>query len=124
MLSLAGAALFAAGARRFNSFEALAGRDTTGLITNGAYGYSRHPQYVGSVLVCAGAAVAARSLAAASVAAAAAAAYAAYVPAEEAHLERMFGDEYLRYRARTGKWIGRAQRTPRRSDLAPAATVG
>ncbi|MDQ3956186.1 MAG: isoprenylcysteine carboxylmethyltransferase family protein [Actinomycetota bacterium] len=112
MLSAAGLTLFAAGARPFASFAQLAGRETGDLITDGAYRYSRNPQYAGNVLLSAGTAVAARSVPGAVFTLAVAAAYRAYVVAEEAHLERAFGSEYRRYRDRTPRWFG----SPREDD--------
>ncbi len=109
-MTVTGSCLLGAGAARFPSVAQLAGRDPGELITGGVYRHSRHPQYVGNVLLAAGAAVAARSVAGCALAAAAAAAYAYYVPAEESHLQRTFGDEYERYRAATPRWIGWSRR--------------
>ena len=103
-----GAGLVVSGARLFRSFGELAGTKTSELITDGPYRFSRHPQYLGNILVCGGAALAAgRSGPPLAFTAVAAAAYAAYIPAEEAHLERTMGHAYRRYRARTPRWIGR-----------------
>lgn len=105
----AGIALFAAGAGPFRSFSQLTGRETGDLITGGIYRYSRNPQYVGNILISSGAALAARSAAGATFAAVGAAAYLFYVPAEEAHLERVFGTRYRDYRRRTPRWLGSSQ---------------
>lgn len=104
-LGITGLLLFVAGVRPFSSFAELAGRETGGLITGGVYRYSRNPQYVENLLMSAGASIAARSKSAAAVTAVAAVSYATYVPAEECHMERVFGDEYRRYRSRTARWI-------------------
>lgn len=106
VLSAAGLALFAAGARPFASFTQLAGRETGDLVTDGIYRYSRNPQYAGNVLLSAGTAVAARSIPASAFTVGMAAVYRVYVVAEEAHLERAFGGEYRRYRDRTPRWLG------------------
>lgn len=106
----AGAAVFIAASSRFGSFRQLAGRETGELVTGGIYRYTRHPQYVANILLAAGSAIAARSLAGGIYAASVAAAYAAYVPAEEAHLERVFGSRYADYRRDTPRWLGAASR--------------
>ena len=105
-LAAAGLGLLVAGARPFQSLSQLAGRESGELITSGIYGYSRNPQYVGNVLLATGAAVAARSVPASLLALGTAAAYASYVPAEEAHLERAFGDDYANYKQKTSRWLG------------------
>jgi protein-S-isoprenylcysteine O-methyltransferase Ste14 len=69
---------------------------------------ARNPQYLGYVIALAGAAVARRSPTALACAGAVAAAYAAWIPAEERHLTRQFGQPYVDYVHRTHRWWGRA----------------
>lgn len=107
-VTAAGLALFAAGAAPFQSFSQLAGREPGGLITEGIYSKTRNPQYLANVLLAAGSAVAARSAAAATFAVSVFVGYAWYLPGEEAHLERVFGDAYRAYRSRVGRWWGSA----------------
>jgi protein-S-isoprenylcysteine O-methyltransferase Ste14 len=107
-LAVAGLAL----ARSF--FRALHAADTpvspyspsTALVTTGPYRLSRNPGYLGMALGYAGIAILFGALWA----------LVPLVPTlvlidrgvirrEERHLERRFGEEYLRYRARTRRWI-------------------
>jgi protein-S-isoprenylcysteine O-methyltransferase Ste14 len=79
---------------------------TTSLVTTGPYRISRNPGYVGLAFAYVGIATLAR----------APWAYLTLVPAlvvvdrmvivrEERYLERRFGEEYVRYRARTRRWL-------------------
>jgi protein-S-isoprenylcysteine O-methyltransferase Ste14 len=81
-------------------------RPTTAIVTTGPYVFSRNPAYLGMALAYAGIAVAAEALWVLAV----------LVPtlividrgviaAEERYLERKFGEEYLRYKARTRRWL-------------------
>lgn len=95
------------GVGRFRSFTGLTGRETEGLITDGVYRYTRNPQYLGNLMMAAGASLWGRSAAGMFLTGGAYALHEWYLPAEEAHLERVFGEEYRRYKQRTGRWIGR-----------------
>ena len=110
VVSVAGAAAILAGTRRFQSFSQLAGRESGDLITDGMYTRSRNPQYLGIVLLAFGSAIAARSLSGLTFAAIAMAGYSWYVPAEEAHLSRIFGRRYSEYRGRVSRWWGHPRR--------------
>jgi len=105
MLS-AGGILYLAGRSAFGSFRRTWGLDCGQLITDGVYRYSRHPQTLGSVLVLTGAALAGRSAVALILAGVLASTAAVWLPIEERFLERQFGDEYRRYRARTARFAG------------------
>jgi protein-S-isoprenylcysteine O-methyltransferase Ste14 len=81
-------------------------RPTTAMVTTGPYRLSRNPGYLGMALIYAGIAVAAEALWV----------LALLVPTllvidrgviapEERYLERKFGEEYLRYKARTRRWL-------------------
>lgn len=106
LLLAVGGMVYLAGRHELGSFRRNWGLDCERLITSGAYRYSRHPQTVGSVLVLTGAALAGRSGAALILAGILAAAAAIWLPIEEGFLERRFGDEYRRYRARTPRFAG------------------
>jgi protein-S-isoprenylcysteine O-methyltransferase Ste14 len=82
------------------------GEPATALITGGPYAFSRNPGYLGMALAYAGIAVLSSAIWVLAV----------LVPVlflidrgvirrEERHLERRFGDDYLRYKARTRRWI-------------------
>lgn len=104
-LAAAGATLSLAGAGRFSSVTQLSGIEPGSLITGGLYRYTRNPQYLGLVAGLAGIAIAARSGLAGAVVAGAWAAFNRWLPSEERHLERVFGDEYRSYAARTRRWL-------------------
>ena len=82
------------------------GRSATTLVTTGPYRRSRNPGYLGMTLGYAGIAILSGALWA----------LVPLVPTfflidrgvirrEERHLERRFGEQYIRYRARTRRWI-------------------
>jgi protein-S-isoprenylcysteine O-methyltransferase Ste14 len=82
------------------------GEATTRIVTTGPYRLSRNPGYLGMALAYAGIAVLTGALWA----------FASLLPTlilvdrgviarEERYLERKFGDEYLRYKNRTGRWL-------------------
>lgn len=76
------------------------------LMTDGAFAFSRNPLYLAETLALAGAALAFNRLSlllAATVFALAVDRLA--IRAEEAHLERRFGDAYRAYCARVGRWL-------------------
>lgn len=103
--AVAGSGLAVAGMTRFGGGQ-LHGTQTGPLITSGVYQYSRNPQYTGGMLLVAGMALARRSGVALALAAGMAAAFGWWVPVEERHLERVFGDPYRRYLAQTPRWLG------------------
>jgi protein-S-isoprenylcysteine O-methyltransferase Ste14 len=91
----------------FRSFELMSGRDTSRLVTEGTYRYSRNPQNLGWGLALLGVAVAGRSLLALGLVALFAAVIHVYlVRWEEPHLERLFGAEYREYYERTARYFG------------------
>jgi protein-S-isoprenylcysteine O-methyltransferase Ste14 len=110
-----GAALIVAGGALASSFVRAFGRagtpvspysTSTKLVTTGVYRVSRNPGYLGMALVYAGIALATGSLWA----------LVPLVPVlllidrgvivrEESFLERRFGEEYLRYKRRTRRWL-------------------
>ena len=82
------------------------GRATTAIVTTGPYRLSRNPGYLAMAMAYVGIALLTNTLWA----------FATLVPAlilidrgvikrEERYLERKFGEDYLRYKARTRRWL-------------------
>lgn len=107
-LSLAGtgAGLALAGFSRFQSLGQLWGVERGVLVTGGPYRVTRNPQYTGYVMLWAGAGLARRSWRGLAAALTYAAAVRAWVPIEERHLSREFGDEYRHWAQRRSRWLG------------------
>ena len=108
VLLLGGLVLAAAFVRAFRraGTHVNPGRSATTLVTTGPYRRSRNPGYLGMTLGYAGIAILSGALWA----------LVPLVPTlflidrgvirrEERHLERRFGEQYIRYRARTRRWI-------------------
>lgn len=103
-----GAGLFVAGVREFRSFEQMSGLETGQLVKSGPYRYSRNPQIVGWLFTLLGFALAGRSVKALVLVSFFFLVHRLYFPIEERHLERTFGEEYLRYRAEVSRFLGLA----------------
>jgi protein-S-isoprenylcysteine O-methyltransferase Ste14 len=82
-----------------------------GVVTTGAFRYVRHPIYLGTLLCYLGLALATASVAACGVLVAVAAFYNVLATYEETVLEARFGEDYRRYKQRTGKWLPRPGRS-------------
>ncbi len=81
-------------------------RATTALITRGPFRYSRNPAYVALVLLYVGLAVVLDSIwVLAMLVPALTVLHHGVIVREERYLERLFGEEYRRYRARVRRWI-------------------
>jgi len=106
----AGGLLVLAGIVSFRSLRRMSGMDTSTLVTTGAYRWSRNPQNVGWALVLVGIALLGRSALALLMAGLFWATFRAYVAAEEAFLERMFGAEYREYQAWSHRYFGAPRR--------------
>ena len=102
-----GGAAAIAGMSRFDSTAQISATDTGHLHTGGLYRWSRNPQYLGNGLLVSGAAVAGRSGFAGVLATGVWLIYRRWIPSEERHLSREFGDEYAAYRSRVRRWLGR-----------------
>jgi protein-S-isoprenylcysteine O-methyltransferase Ste14 len=76
------------------------------LLTDGPYAYTRNPMYLGHLIFCTALFGATRSPVALLLALRQARRLAERVRADEARLERIFGDEYRAYVARVPRWIG------------------
>ena len=95
-----------AGARPFGAGAQLSGTEPGSLHATGIYRYSRNPQYLGLGLLATGVATATRSAFAAFDAAGVWLAFHRWVPSEEHHLTRIFGDRYTNYQASVRRWLG------------------
>jgi protein-S-isoprenylcysteine O-methyltransferase Ste14 len=83
------------------------------LVVRGPYQYLRNPMYVAVLAVIAGWAVRFQSATIATYGMAVACVFHLFVVLyEERHLQRTFGDEYLRYRAEVGRWLPKPSRKP------------
>lgn len=81
-------------------------RPATAILTDGVYGVSRNPIYLGMALGSAGVAIAAASWPGLIGVAIAVQVMRYYVIArEERYLERKFGEDYLAYKAKVRRWI-------------------
>lgn len=105
-LVLTGSALYGDGFLRFRSLRQVSGLETGLFVTTGAYRFSRSPQIVGWGLVLGGISLAGRSPIALLLVAALFGAHQLYLPIEERHLERTFGEEYRRYRREAPRYLG------------------
>lgn len=105
-LMLSGFSLFIWGVREFRSFERMSGLENGQLVASGPYRLSRNPQVVGWGLASLGVALAGRSDRALLLTAAFFCAHRLYLPIEERHLERVFGEEYRRYRTAVPRFLG------------------
>ncbi len=82
------------------------GGKPTVLVTDGPFGFSRHPIYLGMTLILLGAALLTRCVAAlATPLAFVWAMDDRFIPLEEANMRKAFGREYAEYAARVRKWL-------------------
>lgn len=105
-LTVAGLVFALAGTAEFRSFRRMSGMLSNRLVTSGPYRWSRNPQNVGWGAAFVGAALLGRSGFALLLASVFWAMFLAYLPEEEAYLERIFGEEYRRYVASTPRLLG------------------
>lgn len=103
--ALAGAAPFG-GRASFGGGAQLSGIDPGSLHAKGVYRCSRNPQYLGLGLLAGGVAVATRSGFAGLDATGVWLALRRWIPSEERHLTRVFGERYTDYQARVRRWLG------------------
>ncbi len=111
MLTVLGVGIALAGARPFGAGAQISGILPGSLHTSGIYRYSRNPQYLGVGLAATATALAARSAFAGLLAAGVWASYRRWIPSEERHLTRIFGNDYADYRTRVRRWLGPAHHT-------------
>lgn len=105
-LAAAGTVIAVAGMGSFDSAAQLSGTEPGTLHATGIYRVTRNPQYLGISIALAGVALTSRSAYTALLAAGVTATYGRWIPVEERHLTRTFGDSYRRYRASTHRWLG------------------
>jgi protein-S-isoprenylcysteine O-methyltransferase Ste14 len=107
-LILIGIALAVAGIRNFAraATPVPTNQPTRALVTTGVHGWTRNPIYLGLFLVYGGIGVAAHStwVLVLTLPLAIVIRY-GVVAREEAYLERRFGDAYLDYKRRVGRWL-------------------
>jgi len=102
-----GIILLAVGMIEFRSLRRSCGQDTSKLITDGIYKWSRNPQFIGCLLYLIGISLAGRSIFAFILTAAASITiywYTVYLA--EPYLERLYGEEYRQYKKRAARWFG------------------
>ena len=104
VLAPLGTAVFVWGARTMQSAETMG--VTGDLYTDGPYGYTRNPQYLGMIVGVTGFALAVDSALVAGLAAAHVGWVLLLPRAEEPHLRAEFGDAYDRYAARVPRFVG------------------
>ena len=102
-ISVAGKRRFQRAGTNVQTFE-----DPGELVTDGLYGLSRNPMYLGLVLAGFGAALASATLMAAVLSAAFALTVRYwYIAFEERAMRRHFGERYAAYCRSVGRWLGR-----------------
>lgn len=105
-LIVIGVLIDVAGVVSMGSLARMNGQDPDRLITGGAFRYSRNPQNVGIGIAGIGVALLGDSGLALALVVVSIAVFRAYLIYEEAHLERVFGEEFQRYRAGTSRFLG------------------
>jgi len=107
MLAGAGTVIYVAAVYAFRSLKRLNFLQDTRLVTAGIYRWSRNPQLVGWTLVLVGLGLARGSAMILFLALVAWVSYGLFLPTEEEHLRRVFGEAYEAYRCRTPCYLGR-----------------
>lgn len=102
-----GATLLVVGMIQFGSYARSAGQDSSRLITAGIYRWSRNPQVVGWFMMLLGPSIAGWSGLALLLTAVFGIVLHAYtVRLEEPYLERIYGEQYLRYKMTAHRYLG------------------
>ena len=81
-----------------------------GVISDGAFGYIRHPLYLGTMLFFLAMAVATASLVSLALIVMVFFFYNYIASYEEKLLEKKYGESYVKYKTRTGRWFPRLRR--------------
>jgi len=106
-----GAAIHLSATYTFGSFKRMMGLDTTRLVTEGIYRWSRNPLFVSWTLVLVGLGLVCESAMILVLALVFWVSYRLCLPLEEELLGRLFGETYETYRHRTHRYFGRPRRT-------------
>ncbi len=105
---IAGTIILTAGMATFGSYDRSAGKDISKLITTGIYRWSRNPQFIGWALMLLGISFMGRSgFALALTVLFIIVLYWYTVRLAEPYLEHLHGEEYLMYKSKAARWIGR-----------------
>ena len=104
-VAVAGALVSLAGVRRFASPAQVSGTEPGRLATGGLYRFTRNPQYLGLTALLGGVALARRSGLAAVITVGTWAVFDRWIPNEERHLRRTFGDAYRDYCDQVRRWL-------------------
>ena len=108
VLILAGAALLLSFVRAFEAGDTAVEpwRETTAIVTDGPYRFTRNPGYLGMALVYAGIALASECMwVLAPLPLVLAVIDRGVIAREERYLERKFGEDYLGYKRRVRRWL-------------------
>jgi protein-S-isoprenylcysteine O-methyltransferase Ste14 len=105
-LCAVGAVVHMSAAVAFRSLRRMSGLDTSRLVTEGIYSWSRNPQIVGWTLVLLGLALVLGSTMVLLLTAVFWLSFRLYLPLEEELLTRIFGDAYETYSKRTHRYFG------------------
>ena len=108
LLIVVGLALMVSFVRAFNAKETAFDpwQETTAIVTDGPYRFTRNPGYLGMALVYAGIAVASESLwVLVPLPLVVAVIDRGVIEREERYLERKFGEEYLGFKRRVRRWV-------------------
>lgn len=104
------------GLTQFGSYARATGQDNSRLITSGIYRWSRNPQVVGWSMILLGVSIAGRSGLAVLLTGVFTLVLHAYnVRLEEPYLERVYREQFRRYKAATPRYFG----VPRKAGCAP-----
>ena len=114
-LILFGVGFTAAGMLEFRSFARMSGRRQDRLVKSGVYRWSRNPQNVGWGFALLGIAIAGKSGLALVFALFFWTALRLYIPTEERHLARAYGEEWRDFRDSTPRFFGPPRRGEQRS---------
>lgn len=105
-----GAIVYVLAVAEFRSLKRLSGLDSSRLVTEGIYRWSRNPQVVGWALVVGGLALVRQSGMVLLLAVLFWVSFRLYLPLEEELLGRIFGDSYDRYRRSAHRYFGPPKR--------------
>lgn len=106
LLCVIGTYLYVAALVSFRTYQRMAGLQTDKLVTTGIYRWSRNPQNVGWILFLLGIAIAGKSGMALLLVVIFWVMFCSYLPIEERHLEKLYGNEWREYCKRASRFLG------------------